>query len=55
MTLFGIVFEATADIQLARFLAHKDESGKAVMDEGLWRYSRHPNYFGNATLWFGSG
>lgn len=53
VTLFGTIFEATADVQLARFLAHKDESGKAVMDEGLWRYSRHPNYFGNATLWFG--
>lgn len=53
VTLFGTAFEATADIQLSRFLAHKDESGKSVMDEGLWRYSRHPNYFGNATLWFG--
>ncbi|HKJ36852.1 MAG TPA: DUF1295 domain-containing protein [Solirubrobacterales bacterium] len=53
VTLFGIAFEAIADLQLARFLAKKDESGKAVMDEGLWRYSRHPNYFGNATLWFG--
>lgn len=53
VALFGIAFEAISDFQLARFLAHKDESGKAVMDEGLWRYSRHPNYFGNATLWFG--
>lgn len=53
VTLFGIAFEGIADLQLSRFLAHKDESGKAVMDEGLWRYSRHPNYFGNATLWFG--
>ena len=35
------------------FLADRDESGKSVMDEGLWRYSRHPNYSGNATLWFG--
>lgn len=53
VTLFGIAFEAIADRQLSTFLAHKDESGKSVMDEGLWRYSRHPNYFGNATLWFG--
>lgn len=53
VTLFGIAFEGIADLQLARFLARKDESGKSVMDEGLWRYSRHPNYFGNATLWFG--
>lgn len=53
VTLFGTAFEGIADLQLSRFLAHKDESGKSVMDEGLWRYSRHPNYFGNATLWFG--
>jgi steroid 5-alpha reductase family enzyme len=53
VTLFGIAFEAIADLQLSRFLAHKDETGKSVMDQGLWRYSRHPNYFGNATLWFG--
>jgi steroid 5-alpha reductase family enzyme len=53
VTLFGIAFEGIADLQLSRFLADRDESGKSVMDEGLWRYSRHPNYFGNATLWFG--
>jgi steroid 5-alpha reductase family enzyme len=54
VTLFGIAFEAVADIQLARFLARKSEGRESgVMDGGLWRYSRHPNYFGNATLWFG--
>ena len=53
VALFGIAFEAVADLQLARFLADRDETGRSVMDEGLWRYSRHPNYFGNATLWFG--
>lgn len=52
VAVFGFGFETTADLQLARFLAHRDESGKSVMDEGLWRYSRHPNYFGDATFWF---
>ncbi len=50
---FGIAFEAISDFQLQRFLADRDRSRGAVMDEGLWRYSRHPNYFGNATIWFG--
>ncbi len=54
VTLFGIAFEAIADMQLARFLAAKQEGRESgVMDRGLWGWSRHPNYFGNATLWFG--
>jgi steroid 5-alpha reductase family enzyme len=53
VTVFGIAFEAIADLQLSRFLAQRDQSGDSVLDDGLWRYSRHPNYFGNATLWFG--
>ena len=54
VTLFGIAFEGIADLQLSRFLAAKSEGRESgVMDQGLWRYSRHPNYFGNATLWFG--
>lgn len=54
VTVFGIGFEAAADVQLSRFLAAKSEGRESgVMDKGLWRYSRHPNYFGNATLWFG--
>jgi steroid 5-alpha reductase family enzyme len=52
IVLLGIGLEAIADFQLAAFLARRDSEGK-VMDDGLWRYSRHPNYFGNATLWFG--
>jgi len=48
----GIACETTADLQLARFLAEPDASGK-VMDRGIWRYSRHPNYFGDATFWWG--
>jgi steroid 5-alpha reductase family enzyme len=50
--LVGVSFEAIGDFQLARFKADPANKGK-VMDRGLWRYSRHPNYFGNATLWWG--
>ncbi|NNL29428.1 MAG: DUF1295 domain-containing protein, partial [Gemmatimonadetes bacterium] len=48
----GLSFEAVADSQLARFKAHPANKGK-VLDTGLWRYSRHPNYFGEAVLWWG--
>jgi steroid 5-alpha reductase family enzyme len=48
----GFFFEAAGDWQLARFKADPANAGK-VMDRGLWRYTRHPNYFGDATLWWG--
>ena len=48
----GFAFEAVADSQLARFKAHPANEG-LVLDTGLWRYSRHPNYFGEALLWWG--
>lgn len=48
----GMVFEAGADLQLARFKAQPQSRGK-VLDQGLWRYSRHPNYFGNFCIWWG--
>jgi steroid 5-alpha reductase family enzyme len=48
----GFLFEAVGDAQLARFKAKPANRGK-VCDVGLWRYSRHPNYFGDATLWWG--
>ncbi|MEX1178084.1 MAG: DUF1295 domain-containing protein [Nitriliruptor sp.] len=48
----GFVFEAGGDWQLSRFLADPSNRGK-VMDRGLWRYTRHPNYFGDATVWWG--
>ena len=54
LALFGLVFEAVADAQLARFRADPDSRGQ-VMDRGLWRYSRHPNYFGEACFWWGLG
>ena len=48
----GIVFETVADSQMQRFKADPENRGK-VMDQGLWRYSRHPNYFGEALVWWG--
>jgi steroid 5-alpha reductase family enzyme len=48
----GFSFEAIGDWQLTRFKANPDNAGK-VMNVGLWRYTRHPNYFGDATLWWG--
>lgn len=48
----GFLFEAIGDFQLARFKSEPANRGK-VMDRGLWRYTRHPNYFGDATLWWG--
>ena len=50
--LVGMVFEVVGDWQLARFRRSRSEPG-AVLDTGLWRYTRHPNYFGEATLWWG--
>jgi steroid 5-alpha reductase family enzyme len=49
--LAAIAFEATADLQLARFLRRPGSAGE-LMDSGLWRYSRHPNYFGDALFWW---
>ncbi|HQR30283.1 MAG TPA: DUF1295 domain-containing protein [Anaeromyxobacteraceae bacterium] len=50
----GLGFEAVGDAQLARFLADPSNRGK-VMQTGLWRYTRHPNYFGDALVWWGLG
>jgi steroid 5-alpha reductase family enzyme len=52
--LIGFLFEAVGDFQLDGFKAEPSSRG-AVMDRGLWRYTRHPNYFGDATLWWGLG
>jgi steroid 5-alpha reductase family enzyme len=48
----GLFFEAVGDWQLARFKADPANKGK-VMDRGLWRYTRHPNYFGDFCVWWG--
>lgn len=50
--LIGFFFEATGDRQLARFKADPSNKGR-VMDQGLWAYSRHPNYFGEFLVWWG--
>ena len=48
----GMFFETIGDWQLARFKANPENDGK-VMDLGLWRYTRHPNYFGESLIWWG--
>ncbi len=50
--LLGFYFEAAGDAQLARFKADPANRGK-VMDRGVWRYTRHPNYFGDSAQWWG--
>jgi len=50
--LVGLAFEVIGDAQLSRFKADP-RSGDRVMDEGLWRYTRHPNYFGDSVVWWG--
>lgn len=52
LALLGIFFESVGDWQLARFKADPNNAGR-VMDRGLWRYTRHPNYFGDACVWWG--
>lgn len=49
---FGFFFETVGDYQLYSFLNDPNQS-KKVMDEGLWRYTQHPNYFGEITQWWG--
>ncbi|MBV9819524.1 MAG: DUF1295 domain-containing protein [Solirubrobacterales bacterium] len=48
----GLFFEAVGDEQMRRFKADPDNRGE-VMDSGLWRYTRHPNYFGDFCVWWG--
>jgi steroid 5-alpha reductase family enzyme len=50
--IFGICFEIIGDRQLKDFLS-KEENRGHIMKAGLWRFTRHPNYFGEATLWWG--
>ena len=50
LAFFGLVYETIADWQLSNFLKNKKGS---VMNQGLWRYSRHPNYFGEFLVWWG--
>lgn len=52
--LVGFYFETIGDAQLARFIKDPANKGK-LMQRGLWAYTRHPNYFGEVTLWWGIG
>jgi steroid 5-alpha reductase family enzyme len=52
VVLFGLALETVGDIQLANFKACPENHNR-VMDTGLWRYTRHPNYFGEFCVWWG--
>jgi steroid 5-alpha reductase family enzyme len=52
VAVIGIAFESIGDAQLVRFKANPASAG-LVMDRGLWRYTRHPNYFGDSCFWWG--
>lgn len=54
LAVFGLIFEGISDAQMAAFKAKATEKD-AVMQAGLWRYSRHPNYFGESCVWWGFG
>jgi len=50
--LIGFYFESAGDYQLSRFKSRPENKGK-VLDSGVWRYTRHPNYFGDSAQWWG--
>lgn len=52
VSVFGIVFEGISDIQKFNFIQNKQNKGKWI-ESGLWKYSRHPNYFGEILTWVG--
>jgi len=52
--VIGIIFEAGGDFQLTKFKSYPENKGK-VLNTGLWKYTRHPNYFGDASVWWGFG
>ena len=52
--IIGFAFEAGGDFQLSRFKAHPENKGQ-VLRSGFWKYTRHPNYFGDATVWWAYG
>ena len=52
VVVFGVAFETIGDLQLAHFKADAANRGR-VMNTGLWRYTRHPNYFGDFCVWWG--
>jgi len=52
--IIGFMFEAGGDFQLTRFKSDPNNKGK-VLNTGFWKYTRHPNYFGDATVWWAFG
>ena len=50
--MIGFVFEVVGDFQMARFKSNPGHKGR-IMTQGLWSWTRHPNYFGEATMWWG--
>lgn len=50
--LLGLIFEIISDQQLKKFVSRLENKGR-IMTSGLWKYTRHPNYFGEAVLWWG--
>ena len=52
LVAFGFIWETAADWQLAKFKSQPANKGK-VLNTGVWRYSRHPNYFGESCVWWG--
>ncbi|NNC69427.1 MAG: DUF1295 domain-containing protein, partial [Flavobacteriaceae bacterium] len=52
--LIGFTFEAGGDYQLAKFKSNPENKGK-LLTSGFWKYTRHPNYFGDATVWWAFG
>ena len=50
--LVGFIFESVGDYQLTQFIKNPENKGK-VLQTGLWRFTRHPNYFGEVTMWWG--
>lgn len=50
--IIGFLFEAIGDFQKSKFKSNPDNNGK-ICRVGLWKYTRHPNYFGEVTLWWG--
>ena len=52
--IIGMFFQVIGDFQLAKFKSNPKNKGKVLAD-GVWRYTRHPNYFGESCIWFGYG
>lgn len=52
--IIGFIFEAGGDYQLAKFKKNPNNKGK-VLNTGFWKYTRHPNYFGDSTVWWSFG